>query len=340
LSNTSGIPDYIAMPAYSQRVKHRLPLAEVMAMFRDEPLRFEPGTDYGYSNSNWVLLGYILEQVTGRPYATIIRERIFAPAGMAHSGYEWEQPVIKGRATGYIDTGASVINAELHDESGMHAAGALYSTVEDVYKWDRALRDETLLPTATLSLMRQPFTQIEAGGYGYGWELHTLHGKHSTGHSGGLPGYVANYAHFDDGDLTIILLSNLGSAAWPDLTRDLAAIVFGVPYELPGKHTFIQLDPAILAAYAGDYSLTYFGRTTTLHFTVDDGALIMGTPGLPTARTSAISEDTFFARSKGEVILRFVRGADGAVTSIKLEWGGYDLTAERMAAATPKESEV
>lgn len=331
LSNRSGVPDYIQMPEYGRAIKQRLSVNDVIAFFRDKLLIFDPGTDYGYSNSNWVLLGYVLEKVTGRPYAQLVQERIFAPAGMNRSGYAWEERIIAARASGYLDTGKGWQNAELHDESGLYAAGGLYATAEDLLRWDRALKDERLLPSSMLAQMRQNFSPFGDSGYGYGWEMHTLHGHVGVGHSGGLPGYTANYLHFADGDVTIIVLSNLGSAAWNEMTRDLAAVMFDAPYQKPEKRAFVTVNPTILAAYVGVYELSYFGRTTTLTFKVEDDTLTMETPGLPKAHTSALSETTFFARSKGEVELTFVRDGEGRVNDITLNWSGYALTAKRLS---------
>jgi CubicO group peptidase (beta-lactamase class C family) len=331
LSNRSGIPDYIAMPEYGRAIKQHLSTTDLIGLFRSKPLIFNPGTDYGYSNSNFVLLGAVLEQVTGHPYTQLVQERIFAPAGMTSSGYVWEERIIAGRASGYLDTGKGWQNAELHDESGLYAAGALYSTAEDLLRWDRALQSGLLLPASALAQMRQNLSPFGDSGYGYGWEMHSLHGHLGVGHSGGLPGYAANYLHFADGDVTIILLSNLGSAAWNEITRDLAAVVFDAPYQMPEKRAFVNVDPAILTAYEGVFELTYFGRTTMLTFAVEDGALTMETPGLPKAQTSALSETTFFARSKGEVELTFVRNEQGTVNEIALNWSGYALTAKRLS---------
>ncbi|MBL8161409.1 MAG: beta-lactamase family protein, partial [Anaerolineae bacterium] len=90
LSNTSGIPDYIPLPAYEALMGQPTPPERIVALFRDLPPQFEPGTGFGYSNSNWVLLTLILEQVTGRPFAQLLDERIFAPAGMTRSGVNWQ----------------------------------------------------------------------------------------------------------------------------------------------------------------------------------------------------------------------------------------------------------
>lgn len=325
LSNTSGIPDYIILPEYQPIFKRHITPETLTALFRDKPLQFEPGTAFGYSNSGWVLLGMVAEKITGLPYGELIREQIFKPSGMSHSGYEWEQPLIQHRASGYIDTGAGMVNAEFYDETTMHAAGGLYSTVEDLYRWSQALASGVLLHPDTLKRMAVP---VKAQ-YGHGWELYSLHGHQAVAHSGGLPGYVSNFVRFPDDDTVVIILSNLGSAAVPQMTEALAAILFDAPYQLPTAHTYIQVDPAVLADYVGDYSVTYFGRTSILKFRLEGDKLVMNVMGLPQATLSAISDTTFYARSKGDIEMTFLRDADGCVNRIDMNWAGHQQTATR-----------
>jgi len=326
LSNTSGIPDYIIMPEYQKISKNHLTTQDLIALFRDQPLQFEPGSQFSYSNSNWVLLGAILEQATGLTYGEVIRERIFQPLGMAHSGYEWEQPIIKNRAVGYVDTGAGMLNAELIDESTMHGAGGLYSTVDDLHIWERALHDGTLVRHQTLKQMSVPIFKE----YGFGWELYSLHNRRIVAHSGGLPGYVSNFVRFVDDDVAIIILSNLSSAAFPQMTEALSAIVFDEPYQLPSAYTFIHVDPAVFADYVGDYRVTFFGRTSILKFVIEGDKLVMTVQGLPKSILSAISETKFYARSKGDVEMTFVRDEKGHISTIDMNWAGHLQTAVRV----------
>jgi CubicO group peptidase (beta-lactamase class C family) len=326
LSNTSGIPDYIPLPAYEALMGQATSPEQLVALFRDLPLLFAPGASFGYSNSNWVLLTLILEQVTGKAFATLLHERIFAPAGMTRSGVDW-QTIAQPRALGYLDTGAAGVNyAPAVDDSTMLGAGAITATTGDLYRWGQALHSGKLLALDVLNSMFVPGSEQ----YGLGWELHCIAGRATVGHSGGIPGFVSAYTRFVDEDVTIILLSNLGSAALGEMTDKLAAAVFDEPYELPDKRQFIQLDPAVYAPYLGSYNLTYFGRTSTLTFTVEADRLVMKVSGLPQATLHPLSETTFFARSKGEVEFSFVREPDGTVRRIDVNWAGYDLQATRI----------
>jgi CubicO group peptidase (beta-lactamase class C family) len=315
------------MPEYTAIAKQHVTPTELTALFRDKPHQFEPGVDFGYSNSGWVLLGMVAEQITGLSYGEVIREQIFKPAGMEHSGYEWEQPVIPHRALGYTDTGAGFVHAPFYDETTMHGAGGLYSTVEDLYRWGQALNGGKLLHTETLKRMAVPVWEH----YGYGWELYTMHGHRVVAHSGGIPGYISNFARLPDDDTVIILLSNLGSAASLPMTENLAAILFGQPYQMPSAYTFVTVDPALLADYVGEYSATYYGRTSVLKFALEGERLVMRVTGLPDATLSALSDTKFFARSKGDVEMTFVRDADGRVNRIDMNWSGHPMSAPRIA---------
>jgi CubicO group peptidase (beta-lactamase class C family) len=330
LSNTSGIPDYIVMEGYEKIMKQRVSLPELFKLFCDEALIFEPGSDFGYSNSNWVMLGYIIEQLTNKPYVDVLHERIFKPSGMTHSGVDWERPIIPHRATGYIDRGTDLMNAELIDDTTMHGAGAIYSTIDDLYRWDRALHSDVLLPQEVLRQMWMPVSQNDGGQYGYGWEIRRLFDRQVIGHSGGLPGYVSDIARFVDEDLVVIMLSNLGSTAHGDIMRDLSAIVLDKPYEFPEKRTFVAVDPAIFSEYVGRYELTYFGRKSILNFSIEGQNMVMKVQGLPKATLNAMSTTTFFARSKGEVELTFVRDEAGHVNTIEVIWDQHPLKAVRL----------
>ncbi|MFN8374970.1 MAG: serine hydrolase domain-containing protein [Anaerolineae bacterium] len=332
LSNTSGILDYVLMPGYRDIMRAPITLNALIAQFREEALEFEPGTDFGYSNSNWVLLGSIIEQVTGQRYAEALRQRIFDPAGMAHSGYDWTAPIIRQRASGYTDTARQWVNAETIDSSTMHAAGALYSTVEDLYHLDRALHADTLLRRATFSRMTQAAYVRDGHGYGLGWELYALHGHRVVAHSGGLDGFLSNLVRFVDDDATLIILSNLGGAATAALTETLAAALFGVPYELPAARAFVKVDPAVLADYVGDYDLNFGGRTFALRFFVEGDTLMMDVRGWSTSVTYPMSETLFYARSKGDVEMTFCRDVSGRVNTIAMLWGGHHITAQRVSS--------
>ncbi len=331
LANRSGIEDFIAMPEFEQMQAERVTPEQLMTLFRERPLRFVPGTEVGYSNANWVLLAVIIERITGRTYWQYAQEHILKPAGMHTAGFDWAA-VTNAHATGYVDTANGLQPVTMIDSSVMLGGGDVHATVDDLLHWMRALIGGKLIRPDTLRLMTQAHTQTDGDAYGYGFELRDYFGRHSIGHSGGMPGFVSNIVYFPGDDVTIILLSNLGSAAWEGLTRDLVAAVLGEAYELPSARSFITVDPALLAEYVGEYEIQYFGRTSILRFEIEGDQLVMKTRGLPKAVMSAMAENKFFARSKGEVEMTFVRDANGRVDQIDCVWGGHALTAHRLDA--------
>ena len=139
LTHTAGIPNYTSFPDFMKTIRNQVTLDELIAKFKDKPLEFKPGEKFKYSNSGYIVLGKIIEIASGQPYATFMKEAIFDPLEMHDTGYDTAAAVLKNRASGYTRLlGVAPANASYIDMSLPHAAGALYSTVVDLLKWDRA----------------------------------------------------------------------------------------------------------------------------------------------------------------------------------------------------------
>lgn len=222
LVHTSGIPSFTDFANY-EATKHipATPL-EIIDRFRDKPLDFPPGREWDYSNSGYILLGYIIEQVSSQPYDAFIQEHIFQPLGMVDSGYDHNLDDI---ARGYTGESGRWRKAEELDMSLPYAAGALYSTVEDMYRWDQALYTEQLVPQALLEEMFTPFAATPIGGYGYGWIVTHKHTRPVIRHGGGGDGFITLIERYPDDQVTIIALSNRETA-------DLGTIVTRIGQEV------------------------------------------------------------------------------------------------------------
>ncbi len=225
LTHTSGIQNFTDYPDY-QKLKTfpTLPIQTIMSL-KDKALAFEPGRRWSYSNSGYIILGYIIERVAGKPYALVLKDLMFDPLQMTSTGYDTTMVIID-RAAGYASPSW---NAEYIDMSIPHAAGGLYSTVEDLYRWDQALYTEQFVPQAALDTMftaHAPFPAPAEGGYGYGWDIFTAHDRRVTGHLGGIEGFSAGLTRFPDDQVTVIVLSNLEQVDVGKISMDLAAIVF------------------------------------------------------------------------------------------------------------------
>ncbi len=219
LTNTSGIVNYTDFADFDTTEMLPTTREELINRFRNEPLLYDPGLAYSYSNSNYVLLGMIIERVTGRSYADFVQANIFTPLAMQNSGYDQNVGAIRNQAIGYTFGSET---APFIDPSTLFAAGALYSTVEDMYRWDQALYTEQLLPQALLDEM---FTPVLAE-YGYGWYIQGHLGHRLINHSGLINGFSNYIARYPDDRLTVIVLSNMQTSASVSIGLYLAQMVF------------------------------------------------------------------------------------------------------------------
>ncbi|QBD76387.1 class A beta-lactamase-related serine hydrolase [Ktedonosporobacter rubrisoli] len=333
LSNTSGITDYLLLPEFRQFMGRQTTLEELLASFREQPLEFAPGERFSYSNSNWLLLGAIIERISGLSYNAFLQKHQFQPLGLTHTGYEEINALIKCRAAGYFQRGMELVRAEYDDPTALYAAGGLHSTAEEVFRWIRAVYRGRLL---SIDARQQMFRPQAASGeadqftYGYGCEIGQSIQHPSIGHSGAIHGYQTIAKHFTEDDLTVVVLSNMGNVNVPEIATALAAIAFGEPYTLPQKHTSCELDLATIADYEGTYKGTYGGRTTQMSFYVEEGKFWMHVPPLAKSEVFAISATKYFTHSKGEVELSFIKNTQGKVESIEMNWSGYSMIATRI----------
>jgi len=233
LNHTSGFPDLpeINRNPYDNRM-------DFVKKFASENLRFEPGSKYSYSNSGYWILGAIIEKVTGKPYETVLQERIFKPLGMTNSGYERHAPLLEKSAGGYEKTLAGYINAPYIDMSIPYAAGSIYSTVEDLFKWDQALYGDKSLSADSKKLMFTP----GLGNYGYGIRItneqigKTDQKTKVIWHAGGINGFNSSFWRAVDKRQTIIILDNVGLGRnHQKITGSILGILNGQPIEPPKK---------------------------------------------------------------------------------------------------------
>ena len=261
LTHTSGVKNYTGLPGFNDLKRKSMTPAELVGFFKDAPMDFDPGTDFRYDNSGYILLGYIIEEITGQPYAQYIRENIFQPAGMTHSFYDEPQELIPGRIAGYKKAGAHYVNADFLDMSLPYAAGSLLSTAGDLCLWYQALVSEKIISTASLEKAWSSY-RLPGGrptGYGYGWFTGNVQGSPSVKHVGVVNGFVTYAAYLPKEMITAVILSN--SEATDDLdvfASELVAVALGKPYQfsnLPSKS-------AALKAYQGVYHTPYDGDKT------------------------------------------------------------------------------
>ena len=223
LTYTAGIPNLTTFPDYRQTMMLPSSIASTVARFKNRPLEFKPGERFQYSNSGYILLGYIIELVSGGSYEDFLRRNIFEPLKMADSGYDHYEPVLKHRAAGYARPVGKSINAPYQDMSIPHGAGALYSTTEDLLRWDQALYTGQLVSQKSIETIFTP----NKNNYAYGWMVSEQFGRKEISHGGQINGFSSFIARYPADKVCVIVLSNFGQTKPRQISLDLAAMLFG-----------------------------------------------------------------------------------------------------------------
>ena len=251
LTHTAGIPSYTDDQSVVARKGERWPLARLLATFWEKPLDFAPGTDHAYSNSGYVILGAIVERVSGRDYATFLREELFRPAGMTRTvlGDAEGDP---DRALGYQGRGDILVDAEPIDMSLPFAAGGIRSTASDLGRWHRALADDRVL---TAKARARLFTPVLAN-YAYGWVSEEILGRTALWHNGAIDGFHADYWRIPDADLVIIVLGNTIDIDTQPIAKAAVAAAFGQVLHPMPQPKLVQLDPSLVPRLTGKYRMS------------------------------------------------------------------------------------
>ena len=207
LTHTSGIKSYTSTADYLKSARTDLKPEELIALFRNQPMEFAPGTKWNYNNSGFFLLGYIIEKVSGKTYAEYIQDNFFTPLGMTGSCYGSDTKIIKNRAYGYQPGKDGVENAEYLSMLLPYAAGSIQSTVEDLFKWNQAVHSYKLVKKETLdkAFTEYKLTNGKGTSYGYGWALSQIQGSPTIEHGGGINGYLTSGIYLPQEDVFVAL---------------------------------------------------------------------------------------------------------------------------------------
>ena len=322
LTHTSGIPNFTSFPNYRETMMLLSPAEKTIERFKDKPLEFMPGEKYKYSNSGYILLGNIIEKVSKKSYEEYLKENIFHPLNMINTGYDHHSPLMRHRASGYSSSSDGLINVPYIDMSIPHGAGALYSTVEDLYIWDRALYTEKLVSKSSLERIFTPFKE----NYGYGWQITESFNHKHISHGGGINGFRTYISRYVDDDVCIIVLSNFEHSPTQKISNDLAAIVFGENYELPKERKAIKVDPKIYDAYVGQYE---FSPEFIAMITKENNSLFIQATGQPKFEIFPESKDKFFLKAF-DAQISFIMNDKGEVTQLILHQDGKDMPAKKI----------
>jgi CubicO group peptidase (beta-lactamase class C family) len=316
LTHTSGIPGFTEFPDYASTEAIATTPERLVARFRDKPLEFQPGEKWNYSNSGYVLLGYLIEKISQQSYSQFVQENIFNPLGMKDSGYDSNSAIIPHRASGYTPSTKGVMNTGFIDMSIPFSAGGLYSTTEDLLRWEQGLMGGKLLSSASLQKMTTPFKND----YAFGLAVRTVNGHKLIEHGGGIEGFNTELAYYPEDRLTVVVLANLNGQAPEQIASKLAAVVHGENVVLPSERKEVTVPPAILAKYVGTYELA---PGFDVVMTLEGGQLMTQATGQPKFPLFAESETTFFLKVV-DAELEFLKNEKGDVTHFILHQGGRD----------------
>ena len=323
LTCTSGIPNHTEFEDFNkERRVYHFTVSQTIETFKNKPLGFNPDEKFEYSSSNYILLGYIIEQISNMTYADYVEQNIFKPLRMENSGFETPEQVIKNMARGYLFKNNEIENAKFRDMSNAHASGALYSTVEDLYKWDRALYSETLISKESLKTMFIPFKD----NYAYGWGVANIFNHKMVTHSGEIDGFISNISRFPDDDICIVILSNFEHTPISRINKDLIAIIFGEEYKIPEVINTIKLSDEISQIYTGKYELK---PGFVFSVSLNNGSLFCQPTGQPKLELLPISESEFILKEV-EAKISFIKNSSQEVEKLILNQGGSQVPALRI----------
>lgn len=306
LTHTSGISDDAAK--YDPGTPDKL-------TFRDVPLNFQPGEQWAYTNLGYIVLGYLLEKVSGQTYEQFVQLNIFKPLGMNDSGLLSFVTVIPHRASGYWPGANGIENAERFDPRIGFSAGSLYSTTADLLRWEEGLFGGKLLTPASLRKMTTPFKSD----YACGLHVNRPNGHLMVEHDGNNIGFNADMAYYPEARIAVIVLANLNGTVTGEIRQGLAAAALGEAPPIPSIHKEISLPKDVLARYAGtyqfpDHSLTMLPEGNHLLVQFDNGSDL---PVFPESETKFFSKPwpmtfEFMKNDRGEfsVLIQRENGKD------------------------------
>lgn len=209
LTHTSGIPNFWSLSSFRDILKEKGSITKTMGLVKELPLKFTPGEQFAYSNSGYTILASIVEEVSQTSYEDFLDSSIFEPLKMINTGSDNNKEILINRASGYTLQGSNIKNAGFTDISNYTGAASLYSTVEDLYLWDRALYTGDIVSTESIDLMFDSHIPAYGYGYGYGWIVdESKSNEKKVRHEGNIPGFRSYFSRYIDDDTVIIILSN------------------------------------------------------------------------------------------------------------------------------------
>lgn len=300
LTHTSGLPregKYVG--------KDHVTLEEHAKYIKGLDLNFKPGADYSYSNAGYILLAYIIEEITGDTYIDYMTENILNPLDMNQTYFGMDAEYKEGEAIGYRLLKDNPMKLLIYNFSNIIGSGNIYSTAEDLLKYDQSFYEKTLISKESINEIMSPQWGNDMNGYGYGWELSSRYDHKKISHGGviGGGGYTSLMIRYPEEEYVLIFLTNNSEAiALNAVSETLEAIIFNKDYVMPVALKDYQLDLGLLKSYIGDYR---FPEGFTVSISIKDGQLYSNADDGNQYKLLPFDDRTFFFEGHELIKLEF-----------------------------------
>ncbi|HEX4958287.1 MAG TPA: serine hydrolase [Lacibacter sp.] len=305
LTHTSGIKSYTNIDTFWNQMRKDMTPREIIRLTEKDSLEFKPGTKYNYNNTAYVMLGYIIEKISGKTYEDYLQQNLFTPLGMSNSYFGSDSRIIKNRAKGYKKTEKDFFNSDYISMTLPHAAGSIISTVEDLWKWNKALYSYKVISKEWVDPLITPYKLAngKSTNYGYGLAISTIQGSPVYSHGGGIPGFLTYGIYMPKEDVFVAVFSNCDCKSPDAAATKMAAIAIGKPYNF----TALPLKETEAKPYEGVYAFENEERIIQWK----DGKLTSKRGGGNVFELKMYEKDKFFFEGSFSFI-EFVKGSSGS----------------------------
>lgn len=342
LTHTSGIQSYTGKVDFMNKVLYEIKPEDLIEYFKNDPYNFNPGEKWMYNNSGYFLLGYIVSKISGMSFDDYLKKTFFEPLGMKNTGIHKSKEILENEAYGYSYENGKFQKATNWDMSWAGGAGALYSTVGDLYLWNEAIFNGKVLSEESL---KSAFTPVKlndgtepkdlGGGYGYGWLMMESRGLKVILHGGGLHGFNSDLTRYSDINATVVVLQNCldpapGMGA-SQLSSQIQEIFF---WELMKPQESVKVDKTVSVNKYDDYAGRYDYGGAIMKIRRDGDHLLAQLVGQPEFEIFPKSENEFFWKVV-DAQVTFVRNENGEVTHALHHQGGQEINAPKLKDEAP-----
>jgi len=312
LTSSAGFPNINSLLGYQLWQRSSQTPETLVEKFRDLPLEYPPGTRYEHSNSNYNVLALVIERVSGLEFGEFLEQEIFSPLSMKQTGHHGDATQAYARhATGLRPTGLAGLEEDTQIDWSVKTGNAsIHSTVEDLFEFDRALREHSLLSEEAVGkIFTEHFPRV-----GYGWFVGERFDSREFHMNGRSPGFGGYWGHSEDAGVTVVLLGNIYSSVTTPIGRDLIAMVLGEEYA-ESEITDVRPEPALLKELVGAYKFgpDFYRPNGTVSFNVQDGHLFSRGAWMMPAGGLRFVHRVYFSD------LEFLRGDDGAIDALQFD---------------------